>query len=149
MTSDPAPSVTDELLAHLDGYGLHPREGPSGVAERLVLLAHRAVDFQTSFWADRRPRYWDGLADRVRAGTYRARSLWDWWQWCTRHLGADPMGAGPRDRVELEQLLAGDPDRDRAVLEELRRHAEAYVLRCRLIAEARRAASSDRPAPGP
>lgn len=132
------PWVTDELLAHLAAYGLHPRPGPAGDAERLVLLLHRAVDFTTSAWAERRTRYWDGLAERVREATGRSRTLWDWWQRCTRLLGADPMGAGPRDRVELEHLLGSG--RDRAVRAELRRNAEAYVLRCRLIAEARRAA---------
>ena len=123
--------VTDALLA---ASPLDPLDGPDGVAERLVLLVHRGVDWDV-WGGSRRVRYWDALAERVRAGTYAGPGLADWWEDVTAEISSVPRG--PADRAETVVLLAA-PDH-RKVLAALRGHAGALVLRARVVAEARRA----------
>lgn len=112
---------------------LAPLDGPEGTAERLVLLAHRCVDWDT--WGGaRRVRYWDALRDRVIAACYRGPLLADWWAAMQRSLGlAEPHTAD--ERQELAALLAVDA---RPVLNALRTHADALVLRVRVLSDQRR-----------
>lgn len=122
-------TVTDDLLACSP---LPPLEGAQGTAERLVLLVHRGVDWDV--WGGaRRVRYWDALADRVRAATYAGPSLADWWQAVSAQISSAPQSAP--ERAEMAALLAtAEP---RAVLVVLRSHAPALVLRTRVLSEAR------------
>lgn len=131
-------TVTDELFAVSP---LEPLPGPEGTAERLVLLMHRGVDWDV-WGGSLRARYWEALAERVRAGTYAGPTLADWWERVTVDISSKPRTA--RERAETAALLEA-PDQ-RMVLAAFRSHANALVLRCRVTAEARRAANT--PAPG-
>lgn len=122
--------VTDAWLSFSP---LPPLKGAEGVAERLVLLVHHGVDF--SVWGGaRRVRYWDALAERVKAGTYAGPSLEHWWGDVCRQIVS-----APRDHAEREEVafLLGCED-PRAVLSALRVHAEVLVLRARVVSEYRR-----------
>jgi hypothetical protein len=124
-------SVTDRLLA---GAPIPPLPGPDGVAERLVLLVHRGVEWDV--WGGaRRARYWDALTDRVRAATYAGPSIADWWESVSADITSSPRSS--EERAELAGLLAADDQR--AVLTSLRRHAATLVLRTRVVVEHHRA----------
>lgn len=132
MSSD-APvslSVTDGWLA---ASPVPPLDGPAGLAERLVLLAHYGADFDV-WGGSRRARYWDALAERVRAATYAGATLMHWWGSMCELLPTAPRNAAERSETGL--LLACGQDRQ--VLAALRDHAPALVLRARLVSEARR-----------
>lgn len=111
---------------------LPPAPPAEHVAERLVLLAHYGADF--TVWGARRPRYWDALAERVKAATYAGPGLADWWAAIGRSLPTAPRN--PAERADAAALIA-DPDA-RAVLRALRHRTEVIVLRVRVIAETRR-----------
>jgi hypothetical protein len=109
--------------------------GVEAVAERLVLLAHYGVDF-TVWGGSRRGRYWDALAERVRAATYAGPDLHRWWADLGGQLPSAPRDAA--ERLELAQLLSGG--QDRAVLQVLRDQAPVLVMRVRVVSETRKAA---------
>lgn len=112
-----------------------PLTGAEAIAERLVLLVHRGVDWNV--WGGaRRVRYWDALTDRVRAGTYAGPTLALWWEKVATDISSAPRS--PSDRTELAELLA-HPDQ-RAVLTTLRKTANVYVLRVRVAVETNREA---------
>lgn len=100
-------------------------------AERLLLLAHYGIDWD-SWVADHRRRYWDELLPgRVHVATYRAENLATWWSLLCTSL---PITVSSRDRrVEVAQLL-GEPSAP--VLAVLRDQLPALILRVRIIAEA-------------
>lgn len=127
--------VTDEWLK---ASPLPPLDGAEGVAERLVLLLHYGVDF--SVWGGaRRVRYWDALAERVKAATYAGPTLAHWWGDASRQIVSAPRSHDERE--EVAHLLA--VDNQRAVLSALRVHAEVLVLRARVVSEYRRQARSE------
>jgi hypothetical protein len=109
-------------------------DGAEGDAERLVALVHLGVDF--GVWGgSRRGRYWDALAERVRAATYAGPTLNDWWGSITADIVSSPRNAG--ERAETAELLAAPEGR--ATLRALRAHAPALVLRVRVASETRKA----------
>lgn len=122
--------VTDSWLAESP---LEPLTGNEGFAERLVLLLHNGVDFE--IWGGaRRVRYWDALAERVKAATYAGPSLAHWWGDACRQIVSSPRDHAVRE--EVATLLA--VENQRAVLGALRTHAEVLVLRARVVSEYRR-----------
>lgn len=109
--------------------------GADDVAERLVLLAHYGADWDV--WGGaRRVRYWDALAERVKAATFAGPGLADWWTAMSMSLPTAPRNKD--ERADLASLLACDGQR--AVLSVLRNRTDVVVLRVRVIAENRRAA---------
>lgn len=120
ISSSPAPLLTDANAAH---------------AELLVFALHEGVDWQV--WGGaRRARYWDALADRVRAGTYAGPSLSDWWESSCYHLSSTPRDAEHRRMVA--ELLFDMEVNQKQVLKRLREDASVLVLRVRVHIESSR-----------
>jgi hypothetical protein len=126
---------TDRWLAAADG--LPALTGPAGTAERLLLLAHYGVDWD-SWLGARRMDYWDAIfPERVLQAAIRSANLRRWWQ----ELGAQLM-TRPRngaERREVADLLQAE---SRPVLEALRWEVQPLVLRVRIVADALRATRS-------
>ncbi|MCV7256771.1 hypothetical protein H7J86_31805 [Mycobacterium hackensackense] len=104
-------------------------------AERLLLLLHYSIDWETSWVADPKHRktYWDELLPgRVRRAAYRADTLDRWWSEVSRQLGAPAPRRRDR-RLELATLLREPPV---PVITVLRDSLPALLLRVRIIAEA-------------
>lgn len=128
-------TATDAWLASTHGY-MPPLTGPAGTAERLLLLIHYGIDWQSGWVTRYRKTYWDQvLPDRVICATYRVDNLRRWWREVADQLGSVPRNAG--ERSEMEQLLRADP---LPVLEVLRAETEALLLRTRIVADAVRSA---------
>lgn len=108
-------------------------EAPEAIAEQLVLLIHRGVDW--SVWGgERRYRYWDALADRVRAATYAGAGLQDWWEAMEKQIKSQPKSN--EDRQLVTTLLMQSKENERLVLGALRKHASTLVMRTRVHIEA-------------
>ena len=108
---------------------------PADTAERLLLLLHYSIDWDTSWVSDPRYRktYWDEqLPGRVRRAAYRADTLDRWWSDVSGQLGAPAPRQRDR-RLELAMLLREPP---LPVLAVLRDSLPALLLRVRIIAEA-------------
>ncbi len=105
-------------------------------AERLLLLLHYSIDWDTSWVAEEKHRktYWDEvLPGRVRRAAYRSATLDEWWS--SPALQTLGLGA-PRyldRRLELAELLREPP---LPVLNALHTSLPALLLRVRIIAEA-------------
>lgn len=111
---------------------LPPLTGALEVAERLLLLLHYSIDFDSWVGSYIR-RYWsDLLPDRVIVATYSADSLHRWWSDVAAELSADARTR--EERLELAQLLS-HPD-PQAVLEHLRSDTTALLMRTRITADA-------------
>lgn len=111
------------------------RTSPADTAERLLLLLHYSIDWETSWVADQRYRttYWDELLPgRVRRAAYRADTLDRWWSDVSGQLGAPAPRQRDR-RLELATLLRQPP---LPVLAVLRDSLPALLLRVRIIKEA-------------
>jgi hypothetical protein len=107
--------------------------GPEAIAEQLVMLIHRGVDW--SVWGgDRRYRYWDALADRVRAATYAGSGLQDWWEAMEKQIRSQPKN--PEDRQLVTILLMQTKEDQRLILAALRKHAGTLVMRTRVHIDA-------------
>lgn len=133
---------TDRWLAHTQDL-MPPLQGPAGAAERLILLVHYGIDWQSGWVTRYRTTYWDRiLPDRVSIATFRAPSLRRWWRDVATDLESAPRT--PEERAELETLLRAEPV---PVLEALRNETEPLLLRTRIVADAVRAARTDAPAP--
>lgn len=105
-------------------------------AERLLLLLHYSIDWDTSWVAEAKYRktYWDEiLPSRVRRAAYRAATLDEWWSSpALKRLGvATPRY--PDRRLELASLLREPP---LPVLTALHTSLPALLLRVRIITEA-------------
>lgn len=134
-------SPTDKWLQHLDG-ALPPLTGPAGTAERLLLLLHYGIDWDTSWVSNHRAKYWDQhLPNKVIVATYLTSSLRSWWTMVAGDLNAAPRTAA--ERTELATLLEAD---SAPVLHLLREQTEALILRTRIVADAVRAIRPPRPA---
>lgn len=123
------PSLLDEA----DDAGSTARAADT--AERLLLLLHYSIDWETSWVADPKHRktYWDELLPgRVRRAAYRADTLDRWWSEVSRQLGAPAPRRRDR-RLELATLLREPPV---PVITVLRDSLPALLLRVRIIAEA-------------
>lgn len=125
IASSPAPPLSEPSLAH---------------AELLVFALHEGVDWKV--WGGvRRSRYWEALADRVRAGTYAGPSLHNWWESACYHLSSTPRDGEHR---ALTSELLFDPEVDqRRVLKHLREDASVLVLRIRVHIESSREQEDD------
>lgn len=138
MTTVVVPNLscpTDRWLATVSDV-MPPLTGPAGTAERLLLLLHYGIDWDTSWVAKHRGTYWEHqLPDRVYAATYRSDTLRGWWNIVAADLVSSPRYPG--ERVELAQLLQCPPA---PVLQVLREETVALVLRTRIVAETVRAA---------
>ena len=118
--------------AGIDG---RPGISPADTAERLLLLLHYSIDWETSWVAEPRYRktYWDELLPgRVRRAAYRAETLDRWWSDVSGQLGAPAPRQRDR-RLELATLLRQPP---LPVIAILRGSLPALLLRVRIIAEA-------------
>lgn len=114
--------------------GLGNLSGPADVAERLLLLLHYSIDWDSSWVAEYRKTYWDEqLPGRVRrAAMMHGGSLDQWWSEASRALGAS-MPRQRERRMELAVLLREPPAGVIAVLCD---QLPALVLRVRLIRDA-------------
>lgn len=139
--SDPIPTaVTPTPLAPTQAWQalvpeLEPTAPPTDTAERLLLLLHYSIDWETSWVAEPRYRktYWDKqLPGRVRRAAYRAETLDQWWSAVSTMLGA-PAPRQPERRMELATLLRQPP---LPVIAAFRDSLPALILRVRIIAEA-------------
>lgn len=105
-------------------------------AERLLLLVHYSIDWDTSWVAEDKHRktYWDEiLPGRVFRAARRSVTLDQWWSSAAlRNLGLQAPGY-PDRRLELAQLLREPPV---PVLRMLHTSLPALLLRVRIIAEA-------------
>lgn len=136
-TPNSAPTQTWRAHAPL----LPGLSGPADTAERLLLLVHYGVDWDSWIGA-RRTTYWETLLpDRIIAATYRTNSLMAWWTTLHATLETTPRSAA--ERAELTFLL-GQPAGP--VLRILRTETDALVLRCRIISDAVRQARTGRKA---
>jgi len=125
-------SPTDRWLGAVAGMPALP--GPAGIAERLLLLLHYGVDWE-SWVARSRATYWsDLLPDRVVCATFLSANLREWWCQVSAELESRPRNAA--ERAEVELLLRQDPW---PVLEVLRLETDALLLRVRITADAVRA----------
>ena len=124
---------TDRWLAAADG--LPALTGPEGTAERLLLLTHYGVDWD-SWLGARRIDYWDVIfPERVLQSAIRAANLRRWWQEMGAQLMSRPRNGA--ERREMAELLQAE---SRPVLEALRWEVQPLVLRVRIVADAVRAA---------
>lgn len=104
-------------------------------AERLLLLLHYSIDWDTSWVGEPRYRkkYWDDiLPSRVRRAAYRASSLEHWWSDVSLRLTALAPRQSER-RLELARLLR---EPFLPVIAELRENLPALVMRVHIIADA-------------
>lgn len=133
MNTEATMSPTDRWL--VTAADLPPLEGPAGTGERLLLLLHYGVDWDSWIGA-RRMDYWDTVfPERVLQAAIRSGNLRRWWQDVSGQLHSRPRSAAERSEVEL--LLRADP---RPVLEALRWEVQPMLLRVRIVAAAVRAA---------
>jgi hypothetical protein len=102
-------------------------------AERLLLLLHYAIDWQTSWVADHRKTYWDKeLPSHVHAAANCNDTLDGWWSDVSRRLVARAPRQ-PDRRLELAVLLREPSE---PVLGVLLDKLPALILRVSIIAEA-------------
>lgn len=114
-----------------------PLDGPPGIAERLVLLLHYAIDWENSWVARYRTTYWDKiLPDRVLVAAHQATTLRSWWTALADDLSACPTT--PEERRELASLL--ETEHSTAVIRCLTEETSALVLRVRIVSESRKKA---------
>ena len=136
MTTQLTP--TSRWLAAV-GEQMPPLEGAPGTAERLLLLVHYGIDWESGWVSQYRKTYWSSLLpDRVIVATYRAGTLRRWWRDVADDVGSSPRNSD--ERAELEQLLRAEEPLK--VLEVLRYETEALLLRTRIVTEAVRARST-------
>lgn len=132
--TDTQRTPTQTWLAHVASY-MPPLPGPPGTAERLVLLLHYSIDWDSSWVSSYRPTYWDKiLPDRILIASQQAANLRSWWTALADELGASPPTR--ETRQELAALLDVDDPLD--VLRALSEETLALVMRARIVAEARR-----------
>ncbi len=129
---------TDRWLAALPE--LPALDGSAGTAERLLLLLHYGVDWD-SWVGSHRTSYWSSLLpDRVYKATYRSPTLGAWWSQLSNDLVSAPRSQP--ERSEAAQLLRVDPS---PVLTVLRGETAALLLRTRLVTDAVRDSRSATP----
>lgn len=110
---------------------MEPLEGPAGVAERLLLLLHYGIAWESGWVGQYRRTYWSQiLPSRVIAATYRTDELRGWWQ-----LVCEQLEASPRRREEREEVVSLLQADSQPVLECLRSQAEALILRTQITTD--------------
>lgn len=130
-TLAPALSPTDRWLASTAAF-MPPLNGAAGTAERLLLLLHYGIDWDTSWISSYRTTYWDKLLpDRVLVASQQAPNLRAWWTTLADDLHASPTTTD--SRRELATLL--DVEDQRCVLRTLTQETLALVMRTRIVAE--------------
>ena len=130
------PSFTVDSDAETGALPTAVAAHPADTAERLLLLLHYSIDWDTSWVAEDKHRktYWDEiLPGRVFRAARRSVTLDQWWSSAAlRNLGLQAPGY-PDRRLELAQLLREPPV---PVLRMLHTSLPALLLRVRIIAEA-------------
>ena len=107
--------------------------GAADTAERLLLLLHYSIEWDSSWVADYRKTYWDEqLPGRVRRAAYRSATLDQWWSDVASLLQASM----PRQRDRRLELAALLREPGLPVLTCLCEELPALLLRVRIIAEA-------------
>ena len=120
---------------------LSPLEGPAGTAERLLLLLHYGIDWESSWVGSHRATYWDRhLPDRVLVATYVTASLRSWWSMVAGEFDSAPRTSA--ERAELATLLEQPSE---PVLRLMREQTEALTLRTRIVADAVREHRANNP----
>lgn len=112
-----------------------PLAQAADTAERLLLLLHYSIDWDSSWVAEDRHRktYWDSvLPGRVRRAAYRSATLDEWWSAVSTWLGA----AAPRYPDRRRELAALLREPSVPVLNAMHTSLPALLLRVRIIAEA-------------
>lgn len=141
LTESATTTPTGTWLGHT-AHLLPPLTGPAGTAERLLLLLHYGIDWESSWVGSHRATYWDRhLPDRVLVGTYLTNSLRAWWT-----LVAGELGSAPRSAAERHELASLLEEPSGPVLRILRDQTEALTLRTRIVAETVRARRGPREA---
>lgn len=131
ITANTATTPTSRWLAHTADV-MPALDGPAGTAERLLLLLHYGVDWESSWVGSHRANYWTShLPDRVLVGTYLTDSLRSWWTLVAGELSSAPRTGA--ERMELASLLEAP---SAPVLRILREQTEALTLRTRIVADA-------------
>lgn len=133
-------ALVPELAALTESDTAHhtpqtPADRAADTAERLLLLLHYSIDWDTSWVAEEKHRktYWDeALPGRVRRAAYRSGTLDEWWSAVSTWLGA-ATPRYPDRRRELAALLREPPV---PVLNAMQTSLPALLLRVRIIAEA-------------
>lgn len=136
-TSATSPPLTPTQAWQAMVPELEPLTPPADTAERLLLLLHYSIDWDTSWVAEPRYRitYWDKqLPGRVRRAAYRADTLDRWWSGVSTMLGA-PAPRQPERRMELASLLRQP---SLPVIAAFSEELPARILRVRIISEAAR-----------
>ncbi|SKY97560.1 Uncharacterised protein [Mycobacteroides abscessus subsp. bolletii] len=129
----PDPDVTPTQQWQAMVPALTRLDGAGDTAERLLLLLHYSIDWNSSWVSGHLKTYWDDqLPGRVRRAAYRADTLDRWWTEAASRLGATAPRQADR-RNELALLLREPP---LEVLSLLQTSLLALVLRVRIIAEA-------------
>lgn len=127
-------AAVPELPPFIDDAGDTATAHAADVAERLLLLLHYSIDWETSWVADPKQRktYWDELLpSRVRRAAYRADTLDRWWSEASGQLGAPAPRRSDR-RLELAILLR---EPAAPVITVMRYSLHSLILRVRIIAE--------------
>lgn len=125
---------TDQWLETTAGF-MPPLDGPAGVAERLLLLLHYSIDWDSSWVQKYRSTYWEKiLPDRVLTTSQQTPNLRTWWTTLADDLGAHPTTT--EARAELTALL--ETSDQSAVLRCLSEETLALTLRTHIVAETRR-----------
>lgn len=128
-THRPMPTNQQAYLDAAAAAGLGAPTGAAASAEVLVYLLHRGADW--SVWGTRATRYWDALAERVRAATYAGPTLDHWWDHACTRLPSQPRDAHHR---AWAAAALGNADH-RATLDLLHDTAVTLVLRVRVLNE--------------
>lgn len=129
----PKPDVTPTRRWQAFVPELQRLEQPGDTAERLLLLLHYSIDWDSSWVRNYRKTYWDDqFPGRVRRAAYRADTLDRWWTEAASRLGANAPYFADR-RNELAALLRQPP---LEILATMQTSLLALVLRVRIIAEA-------------
>lgn len=121
---------TDRWL-EASGEVMPALQGPAGIAERLLLLLHYGIDWESGWVSGYRRTYWTQiLPSRVIAATYRVDELRSWWQ-----LVCEQLQSSPRKREERQEIVGLLDADSQPVLTCLREQAEALVLRTQITSE--------------
>lgn len=135
MTAELTPPLhaTERWMQAASSF-MPPLQGPAGTAERLLLLLHYSIEWDTAWVANYRTTYWDKiLPERVLVTSHQVTNLRAWWTQIADELEAFP--ATHEARAELAYHL--DHPNPQDVLRVFTTETLALVMRTRIVAETR------------